>query len=116
MSYFLVNLVERLWKRKLDDLGQGERDWYRRIGYLQARVFGEVEGERERMIGWFQACEWTKMTVQRKVVVQLWTLLGWLDALICEVYVAVGEVVRAGGVSHHRRQLEWNRITKVRVG
>jgi hypothetical protein len=47
------------------------------IRYLRERAFGKAEGEREVMIGWFQACEWVKVwrkrevTVQWKVVVRL---------------------------------------------
>lgn len=41
------------------------------IRYLQARVFEEVEGRREAMIGWFQACEWAKVWEKAGVMVQM---------------------------------------------
>ena len=46
-----------------------------RVRYLQVCVSGS-EGEREVMIGWFQACEWVKVWRKTEVMVQWKAVVG----------------------------------------
>jgi len=40
------------------------------VGYLQVRVFGEVGGEWEVMIEWFQVCESVKVWGNAEALLQ----------------------------------------------